>query len=425
MSAEELLSKFDEGTQELTIKEEYQLWRKNCRYMYEFVTETALTWPSLTVQWLPNHTSNEADGVIDCKLLLGTHTSGEDVDYLKVAQTQLPANKSQQVSVKSTSPTNGKDDATKTKDSKSAHSSRVKIIRKFKNGAEINRARYMPQDSSIVATINGKGDIDLYNIDSSKDSSNSSIAQFQPHTDNGYGISWSPFQKGHLLSSSDDKSIVITDTNTKLEVFKNTTASKDIVNDSKFHPLSQNVFGTVSEDKFVHIFDLRVNADKPVSSYYSEDSKGINSLAFSPFSTNLMAIGNTNSNICLLDIRKMSSSSSDGLLHTLMGHSASITSLEFSPHKDGILASGSEDRRLILWDLSKTGEEQTQEDAEDGCPELFMMHAGHTGSVMDLNWCPYKDWTLASVADDNIVHLWEVGKSILNDKVEIDINELE
>lgn len=401
MSAEEVLSKFDEGAQELTIKEEYQLWRKNCRYMYEFVTETALTWPSLTVQWLPEHQIT-ADGAIDLKLLLGTHTSGEDTNYLKVAGTQLPAPKA-------------------TASSTSSTSSRIKITRKFQNTAEINRARFMPQDPLLVATINGLGDIDLYNISDEDKSKKTSVAQFKPHTENGYGLSWSPFSKGHLLSSSDDKSIVITDVAAKSEIFKNTDANNDIVNDSKFHPLSENILGTVLEDNYTMIFDVRLGSKaNPVIKYYSgELAKGVNSLAFSTFSSNLLAVGNTNSNISLLDMRKMK------LLHTLMGHSGSITSLEFSPHKDGILASGSEDRRLIVWDLFKIGEEQAQEDAEDGCPELFMMHAGHTGSVMDLNWCPYKDWTLASVADDNIVHLWEVGNSILNDKVEVDINELE
>ena len=54
-----------------------------------------------------------------------------------------------------------------------------------------------------------------------------------------------------------------------------------------------------------------------------------------------------------------------------------------------------------------------QEDAEDGCPELFMIHAGHTAGVTDLSWCPFKEWTIGSVAEDNIVHLWEVSKGLL------------
>ncbi|KAK6454762.1 histone acetyltransferase subunit [Scheffersomyces xylosifermentans] len=385
----------DNGQSELTIKEEYQLWRKNCRYMYEFVSETALTWPSLTIQWLPEY--KEEDGIISSKLLLGTHTSGEDSNYLKVASTELPSS------------------SNSAGESAKKATSRIKIVKKLENKFEINRARYMPQDSTTVATINGEGEIDIYDLNKED---KKPLLHITPHESNGYGLSWNSHKKGYLLSSSDDQSIVLTDINRETakhtQVFKNTSHS-DIVNDVKWHNLDENLFASVSDDKYAYIFDLRT-PEKPVSRYYSEESKGINAVAFSPFSKYLLAIGNTNSNINLLDLRKFTNNekSTEGLLHTMMGHSESITTLEFSPHRDGIVASGAQDRRLIIWDLFKIGEEQQQEDAEDGCPELFMMHAGHTGAVTDLSWCPYKDWTIGSVADDNIVHLWEVGKSLLN-----------
>lgn len=370
---------------ELSIKDEYQLWRKNCRYMYEFVNETALMWPSLTIQWLPEHTNNE-DGTIDAKLLLGTHTSGEDTNYLKIASTQLPGS------------------------AKKANS-RIRIIKKYKNAFEINRARYQPQDPSIIATINGEGKVDIYDLKTD----NNAIEHFEPHKANGYGLSWNNETPNQLLTCSDDGSVVITDVSFGKEVFRNEDTHKDTVNDSKW--LDSNVFGSVSDDKYLYLFDARTNTS--IAKYYSEDSNGINSLAFSPFLKNLVAIGNTNANIGLLDIRKISQT--EGLLHTMMGHSDSITCLEFSPHRDGILSSGSQDRRLIIWDLFKIGEEQQQEDAEDGCPELFMMHAGHTGAVSDLSWCPFQDWTVGSVADDNIVHLWEMSKGLLNAEKSSDI----
>lgn len=399
----------DDSQRELTIKEEYQLWRKNCRYMYEFVSETALTWPSLTIQWLPENKTNEAEGLIDAKLLLGTHTSGEDTNYLKLASTQIPLSNSSNTEEKSNKKV----------------TSRIKITKKFENNFEINRARYMPQDPSIVSTINGAGEIDLYNLDGDQ---KTAIAHFTPHEDNGYGLSWSPHKKGYLLTASDDKTVVLTDTSrldaTDLSQVCKFTTHKDIVNDAKWHQFDESLFGSVSDDKYFYLFDIRTPGE-PVSKFYHPESEGINSLSFSPFSQYLVATGNANSNISLLDTRKLSTKSavSDGLLHTMMGHSDSITSLEFSPHKDGMLASGSQDRRLILWDLFKVGEEQAQEDAEDGCPELFMMHAGHTGAVTDLSWCPYKDWTIGSVADDNIVHLWEIGKTLLNAEKGIELKD--
>ncbi|KAG7662198.1 HAT2 [[Candida] subhashii] len=399
----ELTAENGEAQGELTIKEEYQLWRKNCRYMYEFVSETALTWPSLTIQWLPETTTNDDEGAIDAKLLLGTHTSGEDKNYLKLATTQIPIDSS----IGSKKP-----------------NSRIKIIKKFENNAEICRTRYMPQDPNIVATINGLGEVDLYDL---TDDSKMAKSHFVPHNENGYGLCWSPFKRGLLLTGADDKFVCVTDTSKDNSIIFKNDIQKDIVNDTKWHMFDENMFASVSEDSYVYLFDLR--SKEVISRFYAEESKGINSLAFSPFSHNLMAIGNTNSNINLLDLRKLGNApkNKSGLLHTMMGHGDSITCMEFSPDKDGILASGGQDRRLIIWDLFKIGEEQQQEDAEDGCPELFMMHAGHTGAVTDLSWCPFKSWTIGSVADDNIVHLWEVGKNLINseENEEIDIKELE
>lgn len=389
--------------QEVNIKDEYELWRKNCRFMYEFVSETALTWPSLTVQWLPSH---KVDKVIEAELLLGTHTSGEDSNFLKLASTQIP-------NVKFIDESGVKTRA----------NSKIKVTKKFETTSEVNRARFMPQDPNIVATINGTGDIDLFDLNNGL-----SIGHYKPHTKNGYGLSWSPFKRGLLLSSSDDHSIALANTGrlgNNIEILFKLQSHTDIVNDVKWHTFDENIFGSVSDDLTVLLYDMRTQ--NPVSSYHSEGSRGINCLAFSTFSENLLAVGNTNSNIVLLDLRAMSTTkNTGGQLHTMMGHGDAITCLEFSPSHDGFLASGSQDRRVIIWDLAKIGEEQVQEDAEDGCPEIFMMHAGHTGAVSDLNWCPFADWTLASVADDNIVHLWEISNSIVNEEHSaIDEHELE
>jgi histone-binding protein RBBP4 len=54
-------------------------------------------------------------------------------------------------------------------------------------------------------------------------------------------------------------------------------------------------------------------------------------------------------------------------------------------HNETILASSGTDRRLNVWDLSKTGEEQSPEDAEDGPPELLFIHGGHPAKISDLS----------------------------------------
>ena len=102
----------------------------------------------------------------------------------------------------------------------------------------------------------------------------------------------------------------------------------------------------------------------------------------------------------------------------------------------------SSDRRLNVWDLSKIGEEQTPEDAEDGPPELLFIHGGHTAKIADFDWngaprgrpapaprappapAPHRrrdaragteNWVVASVAEDNILQVWQVAENIYAD----------
>jgi len=35
---------------------EYKIWKKNSPFLYDLVMTHALSWPSLTTQWMPNPT---------------------------------------------------------------------------------------------------------------------------------------------------------------------------------------------------------------------------------------------------------------------------------------------------------------------------------------------------------------------------------
>ncbi|KAF9612779.1 hypothetical protein IFM89_003789 [Coptis chinensis] len=49
-----------------------------------------------------------------------------------------------------------------------------------------------------------------------------------------------------------------------------------------------------------------------------------------------------------------------------------MTAVEWSPKHETVLASSAADRRLMIWVLSRIGDEQSEEDAEDGPPELVI-----------------------------------------------------
>mmetsp|Transcript_16467 Transcript_16467/g.37812 ORF Transcript_16467/g.37812 Transcript_16467/m.37812 type:complete len:84 (-) Transcript_16467:871-1122(-) len=56
--------------------------------------------------------------------------------------------------------------------------------------------------------------------------------------------------------------------------------------------------------------------------------------------------------------------------------------------------------------------EQSEEDAEDGPPELLFLHGGHTSKVSDLSWNFKDEWTIASVSEDNVLQVWNMAEEI-------------
>ncbi|ODQ64648.1 WD40 repeat-like protein [Nadsonia fulvescens var. elongata DSM 6958] len=385
-------------TKEQQIAEEYKTWKKNCHLMYDMVSESTLTWPSLTFQWLPEiERGNE--GYDTHFALIGTHTSSSDVDYVQVAQIDLP-------------------NESRAKDGKQTIDTRLKVIKSLAHDGEVNRARYMPQNSKLVATMNGEGAAYVYNIKSAPASSGVStpLLKLQHHSDNGYGISWNPSNEGQLLTSSDDSTVALWDITSNhisqasglsVKPTRVYTSHEDVVNDVEWHSKDPVIFGCVSDDKYLRIYDLRVDKETPILSQMAHN-EAVNTLAFHPTSRHLVATGSSDKNLNLFDLRNLSHN-----LHTFVGHSDSVTSLSWSPHDDRILASGGQDRRVISWDISKIGEEQTQDDAEDGDPELHFMHGGHTAPVTDFSWNLNNKWTIGSCADDNIVQIWKMSNRIV------------
>lgn len=76
--------------EERLINEEYKIWKKNTPFLYDLVITHALEWPSLTVEWLPDREEPSGKDYSVQKMILGTHTSENEPNYLMLAQVQLP-----------------------------------------------------------------------------------------------------------------------------------------------------------------------------------------------------------------------------------------------------------------------------------------------------------------------------------------------
>ncbi|ONK67352.1 uncharacterized protein A4U43_C06F19290 [Asparagus officinalis] len=191
-------------------------------------------------------------------------------------------------------------------------------------------------------------------------------------------------------------------------------ADEGIVEDVDWHLRNDYLFGSVGYDGHLHIWDLReTTSNQPIQSVVAHQGL-VNCLAFNPFNEWIAATGSADKTVKLFDLRRLSTS-----LHTFDYHKQQVIQLGWSPKHETILASCCAGRRILVWDLNRIGEEQTQEDAEDGPPELLFLHGGHTSRISDFSWNPCDDWVIAGVADDNILQIWQMTENIYNEPDEL------
>lgn len=136
----------------------------------------------------------------------------------------------------------------------------------------------------------------------------------------------------------------------------------------------------------------------------------INGMALSPWDAHSLLTAHADHNVRLWDLRRF-----DSPIHTFESHQDAVDSVRWSPHEEVKFMSFSADRRVMVWDLSQIGAEQDPEEAEDGPPELFFTHGGHRARVWDCSWNRHDPSTLASVAEDNSLHVWQISSSLLED----------
>ena len=94
-------------------------------------------------------------------------------------------------------------------------SGKIQVVQQINHEGEVNRARYMPQNSFMIATKTISAEV--YVFDYSKHPSKPTDTVCNPdlrltgHKTEGYGLAWSPFMEGHLISGSDDATICLWD----------------------------------------------------------------------------------------------------------------------------------------------------------------------------------------------------------------------
>jgi len=219
-----------------------------------------------------------------------------------------------------------------------------------------------------------------------------------------------PIADGQLISASYDKTIcmwhIADGTGDPRKIF---SSHSDVVEDVAWHLHHEAYFGSVGDDHKLMIWDSRDKDGKPSNQVVAHNAE-VNSIAFNPFNEWILATGSSDKTVGLWDLRKLSKK-----LHSFEQHTDEVFQVQWSPFNETILGSCSVDRRLNIWDVSRIGEEQSAQEAEDGPPELLFIHGGHTAKISDFSWNPNETWVVASVAEDNILQIWQMAENIYNE----------
>lgn len=217
----------EEVVDEKIVNEEYKTWKKNAPFLYDLMLSNALEWPTLTTQWLPDkqefvhilsschlllltlRSVPEKDYCLH-RLLIGTHTSNEAQNYLQIAAVQLP---------KPVAPDSADYDEESEEiggygggasTNKPAMEVKFDIVQKIDHKGEVNKARYMPQNPNMIATMCTDGRVMIWDRTKHPSLPTGTVnpqMELIGHEAEGFGLSWSPHIAGHLATGSEDQTV--------------------------------------------------------------------------------------------------------------------------------------------------------------------------------------------------------------------------
>lgn len=128
-----------------------KVFKKHAPFFYETLYTHGLTWPSLTVEWMPSRVhGGEFNGeeYSSHKLLIGTHVS-QTTDECEANQIQIMSVKMPVENLKTQLVQHEKKE-------------RFAMDIVVNHPGEVNKARHMPQSHNIIATKTVSGEVHIY-----------------------------------------------------------------------------------------------------------------------------------------------------------------------------------------------------------------------------------------------------------------------
>lgn len=396
----------------------YRVFKKNSPYLYDYISTNSLLWPSLLVQFFPDSEEAEPSTTEKAKpaaaqlayqrLLLGTFTLGQAIDSILIQQLPYYRNLNLAIDIDHWNYNTDKEEF----ELPTVAKTKLRLLQSINHAGDVNKLRYMPQNPDVIASANNKGDVLVYNrtkhstIKKITDDAVINEPQLRlvntalPATGDIFALDWNKQKDGTIAVGAMDGTISMYDirggyaTKNDTTIAQSWTEKNPIgINDLEWIPKHDSVFVTADDGGTFAVFDTRAQSGR-VKSHTT--SVAINSIGVNPHNNFCVATGDAAGAVKIWDLR-----APDECLNTFAVHADSITQVKWHPKFDLVLGSCSADRLVKILDAARTD-------------PLVFSHEGHMLGVNDFDWSLHEDWMVASVADDNSLHLWKPASTVIH-----------
>ncbi|TNN70076.1 Coronin-1B [Liparis tanakae] len=158
----------------------------------------------------------------------------------------------------------------------------------------------------------------------------------------------------------------------------------------------------VRSSKFRHVFGQAVKTDQCYDDIrISQMTWDSNFCSVNPKFVAMIVDASGGGSFMVLPLSK--SGRIDMSYPTVCGHTGPVLDIEFCPHNDNIIASGSEDCSVMIWEIPDGG-------LTSPLTDPVVKLEGHSKRVGILSWHPTAHNVLLSAGCDNVVILWNVAR---------------
>lgn len=399
----------------------YRVFKKNSPYLYDYMSTNSLLWPSLTVQFFPDleqelkadakvaeNAANATTQLAYQRLLLGTFTLGQAVDTVSIYQFPYYRNLNKCINMDQWNYNPDKEEF----ELLTVLKTKLRSVQTINHFGDVNKLRYMPQNPDIIASSNNMGELLVYNrtkhlsikkLNDETEINEPQLRLVDQATDSStdiFAFDWNRQKEGTMVSGSMSGAINVYDVQLSTVTRDDNTVNHHWthhqncgVNDLEWVPGHDSVFISGEDNGCLSVYDTR---DRNQLMLRYQTAHPANSVSVNPGNNFCIASGHSDGTLGIYDIRALSASVFESAIH-----GDSITQVKWHPKFHGVLGSSSADKLVKLHDMSR---ENT----------LLFDHQGHMLGVNDFDWSLHEDWMVASVADDNSLHVWKPAAKLVS-----------